>query len=244
MKPRDPQAYDNALSYFNSTFKRFDRYDLNRVGRYKINKRLGFKDLSKEELENRENRMLNLKDLIKATEILLQMNNDPNAKSDVVDHLGNRRVKPNGKLLEAKLYQALIQIKRQIQDKMALFDHDTLTAALLVSPKVISATFISFFKVSPLSQVVDQVNVLSELSHKRKLTSTGPGGIKLKTKSGAEIRDVHPSHYGRICPINTPEGQSVGLVLSLAIYSRLNEFGFIETPYYKVKKGKITDEIV
>ncbi|MDD4122734.1 MAG: hypothetical protein PHO23_00385 [Candidatus Pacebacteria bacterium] len=127
---------------------------------------------------------------------------------------------------------------------MALLDHATLTAAQLISPKVISANFTSFFKISPLSQIVDQVNVLSELSHKRKLTSTGPGGIKLKTKSGAEIRDVHPSHYGRICPINTPEGQNVGLVLALSIYSRLNEFGFIETPYYKVKNGKISNEIV
>jgi DNA-directed RNA polymerase subunit beta len=173
------------------------------------------------------------------------MNNDVNAEGDNIDHLGNRRIRSTGELLQNKFYIALTRLRRIIQDRMTSLDPSTLTPAQLINPRIITTAINQeFLNTSPLSQFMEQTNVLAELEHKRRLTGTGPGGIKLKAKSGVEIRDINSSHYGRICPINTPEGSNVGLVNELSCYARVNELGFVETPYFHVKNGKITDELV
>ncbi len=241
MKPGEPVAIDNATAYFLNLFKKFERYDLDKVGRFKMNQKLN-QDL---DIEQKENRILRKEDMIAVLRELIKMNNDSNAQSDNIDHLGNRRIRSTGELLQNKFYIALTRIRRIIQDRMTTLDPNTLTPAQLINPRIITTAINQeFLNTSPLSQYMEQTNVLAELEHKRRLTGTGPGGIKLKAKSGVEIRDINSSHYGRICPINTPEGSNVGLVNELSCYARVNELGFVETPYFKVKNGKITDEMV
>ena len=241
MRPKEPLALDNATSFFNNLFKRFDRYSFDKIGRYKFNKRL---NLPLNQVENKEFRVLHKEDIIAVLRELISMNNNPEATSDIIDHLGNRRVRSTGESLQDRFFIAVFRMKRLIQDRMTMLDPTTLTPAQLISPRILTNAMRDFFNMSPLSQFMDQVNALSELEHKRRLTGSGPGGIKQKTKGGVEIRDIQPSHYGRICPINSPEGPNVGLVLNLATFSRLNELGFLETPYFKVNHGKITKEIV
>ncbi len=241
MKPGEPVAIDNATSYFMNLFKKFERYDLDKVGRFKMNQRLN-QDL---DINQKENRILRKEDIVEALHELIRMNNDQNAIGDNIDHLGNRRIRSTGELLQNKFYIALTRLRRIIQDRMTSLDPSTLTPAQLINPRIITTAINQeFLNTSPLSQFMEQTNVLAELEHKRRLTGTGPGGIKLKAKSGVEIRDINSSHYGRICPINTPEGSNVGLVNELSCYARVNELGFVETPYFRVKNGKITDELV
>jgi len=209
MKPGEPVAIDNATAYFMNLFKKFERYDLDKVGRFKMNQRL-HQNL---DINLKENRILQKEDIILALRELIRMNNDVNAEGDNIDHLGNRRIRSTGELLQNKFYIALTRLRRIIQDRMTSLDPTTLTPAQLINPRIITTAINQeFLNTSPLSQFMDQTNVLAELEHKRRLTGTGPGGIKLKAKSGVEIRDINSSHYGRICPINTPEGSNVGLV--------------------------------
>ncbi len=241
MKPGEPVAIDNATAYFMNLFKKFERYDLDKVGRFKMNQRL-HQNL---DINLKENRILQKEDIILALRELIRMNNDVNAEGDNIDHLGNRRIRSTGELLQNKFYIALTRLRRIIQDRMTSLDPSTLTPAQLINPRIITTAINQeFLNTSPLSQFMEQTNVLAELEHKRRLTGTGPGGIKLKAKSGVEIRDINSSHYGRICPINTPEGSNVGLVNELSCYARVNELGFVETPYFRVKNGKVTDELV
>lgn len=239
MKPGEPVAIDNATAYFMNLFKKFERYDLDKVGRFKMNQRL-HQNL---DINLKENRILQKEDIILALRELIRMNNDVNAEGDNIDHLGNRRIRSTGELLQNKFYIALTRLRRIIQDRMTSLDPTTLTPAQLINPRIITTAINQeFLNTSPLSQFMDQTNVLAELEHKRRLTGTGPGGIKLKAKSGVEIRDINSSHYGRICPINTPEGSNVGLVNELSCYARVNELGFVETPYFRIKNGKIIKE--
>ena len=241
MKPGEPVAIDNATAYFTNLFNNFARYDLDKVGRFKMNQRLN----QNLDIHSKEHRVLSKNDIISVIYELIRMNNDKNATGDNIDHLGNRRIRSTGELLQNKLYIALTRLRRIIQDRMTSLDPATLTPAQLINPRIITTAINQeFLNTSPLSQYMEQTNVLAELEHKRRLTGTGPGGIKLKAKSGVEIRDINSSHYGRICPINTPEGSNVGLVNELSCYARVNDLGFIETPYFKVNKGKITQEII
>ncbi|MCK4805930.1 MAG: DNA-directed RNA polymerase subunit beta, partial [Candidatus Pacebacteria bacterium] len=162
---------------------------------------------------------------------------------DDIDHLGNRRVKAVGEILTERFRVGLMRMRRTIQDRMATLDPETLAPAQLINPRQLVAVLREFFNVSQLCQFMEQMNMLSELEHKRKITCMGPGGL-VRERAGLEVRDIHTSHYGRLCPIQTPEGQNIGLVLSLSLYARLNEFGFIETPYIKVKNAKLTNEII
>jgi len=241
MRPKEPLALDNSISFFTNLFKRFERYSLDKIGRYKFNQRL---NLPIEQVEEKQYRVLQKEDVVAVLREVIRMNNAPDAQSDIIDHLGNRRIRSNGELLQDRFFMAVSRMKRLIQDRMTVLDIATITPAQLISPRILTNAMRDFFNTSPLSQFMDQVNALSELEHKRRLTGSGPGGIKLKAKSGVEVRDVHPSHYGRICPINTPEGPNVGLVLSLSTFCRLNELGFLEVPYFKVEHGKITKEVV
>jgi len=238
IRPGDLAVVDNAKQLIENMFFNFDRYDLAEVGRFKMNQRLGLKfPLVK------EHRILHLEDLILIIKEIIKLNNDPDAVGDDIDHLGNRRVKPLGELLQNKLRLGLVRMERIIRDRMSTFDIYTLTPAQLINSRPLIAIVKEFFTSSQLSQFMDQVNPLAELEHKRRLSAMGPGGLA-RERAGFEVRDVHSSHYGRICPIQTPEGPNIGLVGHLATYARINQYGFIETPYRKVKNGRVTKEIV
>ena len=168
---------------------------------------------------------------------IIKLNNDHSAEPDDIDHLGNRRIKSVGELLQNRLYVGFARLRRNIQDRMSTSEIETLTPIQLINPRPLVAIIREFFATSQLSQFMNQINSLSELEHKRMLSSMGPGGLT-RERAGFEVRDVHTSHYGRICPIETPEGQNIGLINYLANYARLNEFGFLETPYLKIKMEK------
>jgi len=238
IRPGDLAVVDNAKQLIENMFFNFDRYDLAEVGRFKMNQRLGLKfPLAK------EHRILHLEDLILIIKEIIKLNNDPDAIGDDIDHLGNRRVKPLGELLQNKLRLGLVRMERIVRDRMSTFDIYTLTPAQLINSRPLIAIVKEFFTSSQLSQFMDQVNPLAELEHKRRLSAMGPGGLA-RERAGFEVRDVHSSHYGRICPIQTPEGPNIGLVGHLATYARINQYGFIETPYRKVKNGRVTKEVV
>ena len=173
---------------------------------------------------------------------IIRLNNDPQAQPDQIDHLGNRRVKSVSELLQSRIRVGLMRLKRIIQDRMSTLEAVDLTPPQLINPKPVMAVVQKFFAASQLSQFMDAENPLAGVEHKRRLTSTGPGGLT-RERAGFEVRDVQPSHYGKICPIQTPEGQNVGLISHLSCYARVNPFGFLETPYFKVKNGKVTSEI-
>ncbi|MGB9608996.1 MAG: DNA-directed RNA polymerase subunit beta, partial [Minisyncoccia bacterium] len=225
-----------ARNLIDSIFKRKDRYDLSGVGRYKFNQRLGIS-------KNKTSRLLDFEDLVLIVREIIKLNNDPNAIPDDIDHLGNRRVKAVGELLIERLRVGFAKLRRIIQDRMSTLPTENILPAHLINFRPLISTVNEFFLLSQLSQFGDQVNPLAELEHKRRLSALGPGGLN-RERAGYEVRDVHHSHYGRICPIETPEGHNIGLINYLAGFSRLNEFGFLETPYARVKNGKITDEIV
>jgi DNA-directed RNA polymerase subunit beta len=238
IRPGDLAAVDNARQLIENMFNNFERYDLSEVGRYKLNQRLGIKTSL-----DKEFRILRKEDLILIIKEIIKLNNDPETPGDDIDHLGNRRVRALGELLESKFRVGLTRLERIARDRMSTLDIYNLQPAQLVNSRPLMATVKEFFTSSQLSQFMNQINPLSELEHKRRLSAMGPGGLT-KERAGFEVRDVHPSHYGRICPIETPEGPNIGLVGHLASYARINPYGFIETPYRKVKHGLVTNEIV
>ncbi|MFH1347019.1 MAG: DNA-directed RNA polymerase subunit beta [Spirochaetota bacterium] len=235
LRPGDLATAENAKSLIDAMFERLDRYSLSPVGRFKLNQRL--------EIKNKDSQLLNLEDLILAIKEIIRLNNTPSAEPDDIDHLGNRRIRAVGELLQSRLYVGFARLRRIIQDRMSTLEVENLTPLQLINARPLVAVVKEFFSSSQLSQFMDQVNPLSELEHKRRLSAMGPGGLT-RERAGFEVRDVHSSYYGRICPIETPEGQNIGLISHLANYSRLNEYGFLETPYFSVKNGKIGTEIV
>jgi len=237
LRDGDLAAADNAKEFVNSIFET-DRYDLSRVGRFRFNNRFGIKDSGKEA----DRRTLSLADLNLIISHIAHLNVTPGSKEDDIDHLGSRRVRFVGELFQQKIRVGMAQIKRNIQNRMSTIDTDVTLPVQFISPKPLQARIKEFFTTNQLSQFMQQINALEELEHLRTVSALGPGGLS-RTRAGYEVRDVHPSHYGRLCPIQTPEGPNIGLILRLAAYSRINDFGMIETPYAVVKDGKITGEI-
>ena len=242
IRPGDLATPDNAKQLIDNMFFNFSRYDFGRVGRYKLNQRF-----SQEMLINKKNRVLLKDDIVNILKEIIRLNNSQEAADDI-DHLGNRRIRAVGELVQNKFRIGLARMERIIKDRMSTLDITTLTPNKLINARPVISTVKEFFMSSQLSQFMDQVNPLAELEHKRRLSAMGPGGLS-RERAGFEVRDVHQTHYGRICPIATPEGPNVGLVGHLASYARVNEYGFIETPYYKIVKGengraKVTAEIV
>jgi DNA-directed RNA polymerase subunit beta len=236
LRPGDPPTAANARALLKRLFFDPKRYDLGRVGRYKINQKLGLKD-------KQESRILTKEDLIAATKYLLRLKKGEGSLDDI-DHLGSRRIRTVGELLANQCRVGLARTERLVKERMTLFDQsvEAMTPQKLINPKALSAVIRDFFGRSQLSQFMDQINPLAELTHKRRLSALGPGGLS-RDRAGFEVRDVHPSHYGRICPIETPEGPNIGLIASLATFARINEFGFLETPYRKVENGKVSEKI-
>jgi len=236
LRPGDPPTAANARALIKRLFFDSKRYDLGRVGRYKINQKLGLK-------ADNDSRILTKEDLVAATKYLLRLKKGEGSLDDI-DHLGSRRVRTVGELLANQCRVGLARTERLVKERMTLFDQglDTMTPQKLINPKALSAVVRDFFGRSQLSQFMDQINPLAELTHKRRLSALGPGGLS-RDRAGFEVRDVHPSHYGRICPVETPEGPNIGLIASLATFARVNDFGFIETPYRRVEKGRVSSHI-
>ena len=236
LRPGDPPTAANARALLKRLFFDPKRYDLGRVGRYKINQKLGLKD-------KEESRILTKADLVAATKYLLRLKKGEGSLDDI-DHLGSRRIRTVGELLANQCRVGLARTERLVKERMTLFDQtvEQMAPQKLINPKALSAVIRDFFGRSQLSQFMDQINPLAELTHKRRLSALGPGGLS-RDRAGFEVRDVHPSHYGRICPIETPEGPNIGLIASLATFARINEFGFLETPYRKVENGRVTEKI-
>src|SRR6202165_4858487 len=225
IRPGDPPTVDNARTLLQSLFFNPRRFDLGRVGRYKLNRKLGI-DPSK------DIRILENEDFVAIIKQLIQLNNG-HGEADDIDHLGNRRVRAVGELLQNQFRMGLIRMERIIKERMTICDAATVTAASLINARPVVAAIKEFFGSSQLSQFMDQTNPLAELTHKRRLSALGPGGLS-RERAGFDVRDVHQSHYGRICPIETPEGPNIGLIGSLATFARVNDFGFIETPFRRV----------
>lgn len=238
MRDGDLATPDNAKQYVNALFTP-ERYDLSKVGRYRLNKRFGLSTDAKA----LNVRTLSLEDLIRIVAEIARLNQDPEAKADDIDHLGFRRVRFVGELLQARMRVGMSRMKRNIQDRMSTIESETSLPMAFINPRPFQASVREFFTANQLSQFMDQQNILAELEHMRTLSALGPGGLT-RERAGFEVRDVHPSHYGRLCPIHTPEGQNIGLILRLALHARTNEFGVIETPYAVVKKGVVTEEVV
>ncbi len=241
IRPGDLASVENAKQMIEAMFFNFDRYDFGKVGRYRLNQRLEI-----DAPNNEEHRVLRSEDLILIIKEIIRLNNNPLAEPDDIDHLGNRRVRCVGELVQNKFRAGLARMVRNIKDRMSTCDLATVVPGQLINSRPVAAAVKEFFASSQLSQFMDQVNPLAELEHKRRLSAMGPGGLT-RERASFEVRDVHQSHYGRICPVQTPEGPNIGLVNHLACYARINEFGFLETPYRKVilKNGKpfITKEI-
>ncbi len=235
MRPGEPPTLDTAQAMFQSLFFDSERYDLSAVGRVKMNMRL---DLDAEDTV----RILRKEDIIAVIRTLVDLR-DGKGEIDDIDHLGNRRVRSVGELMENQYRIGLLRMERAIKERMSSVDIDTVMPQDLINAKPAAAAVREFFGSSQLSQFMDQTNPLSEITHKRRLSALGPGGLT-RERAGFEVRDVHPTHYGRICPIETPEGPNIGLINSLATYARVNKYGFVETPYRKVKDGRVTDEVV
>lgn len=234
LRPSSPPTPEIAASFFENLFRSSDYYDLSSVGRYKLNSRLNQDvDLSIRTLTN--------EDILLAVKELMRLK-DSHGPADDIDHLGNRRVRPVGELVENQYRIGLVRMERAIKERMSLQEVATLMPHDLINPKPVAAVLKEFFGTSQLSQFMDQTNPLSEVTHKRRLSALGPGGLT-RERAGFEVRDVHTSHYGRICPIETPEGPNIGLIVSLTTYAKVNDYGFIETPYRKVIDKKITDVI-
>ena len=234
LRPSNPPTLEVATNFFYNLFFNPDNYDLSSVGRLKLNHRLGLEVPLEERTLRKEDILLTVKKLIELK--------DTNGAVDDIDHLGNRRVRGVGELLENQYRIGLVRMERAIKERMTLQEIETLMPHDLINPKPVAAVVKEFFGTSQLSQFMDQTNPLSEITHKRRLSALGPGGLT-RERAGFEVRDVHPTHYGRICPIETPEGPNIGLIVSLSTYARVNEFGFIETPYRVVQEGTATPEV-
>lgn len=237
LRDGDLATADNAREFLGNIFNP-ERYDLSSVGRFRFNKRFG-KSMDEKALEIRT---VSVDDVSTIISHIVELNNTPDAVEDDIDHLGSRRVRYVGELLQQKLRVGMTQMKRNIQDKMSTVEPDVTLPVNFVFPRPLQARIKEFFTTNQLSQFMGQENVLSEIENLRLLTALGPGGLT-RERAGFEVRDVHPSHYGRLCPIHTPEGPNIGLVLRLSMYARVNDFGMIETPYAKVKNGKVTSEV-
>src|SRR6266481_710453 len=235
MRPGEPPTFDTAQNMFQSLFFDSERYDLSAVGRVKMNMRM---DLDAPDTM----RVLRKEDILAVVRALVDLR-DGRGEIDDIDHLGNRRVRSVGELMENQYRVGLLRMERAIRERMSSVDIDTVMPQDLINAKPAAAAVREFFGSSQLSQFMDQTNPLSEITHKRRLSALGPGGLT-RERAGFEVRDVHPTHYGRICPIETPEGPNIGLINSLATYARVNQYGFIESPYRKVVNARVTDEIV
>ncbi|PWK59087.1 DNA-directed RNA polymerase subunit beta [Roseicyclus mahoneyensis] len=235
MRPGEPPTVEAASTLFNQLFFDSERYDLSAVGRVKMNMRL---DLDAEDTQ----RTLRREDIIACIKALTELR-DGKGDIDDIDHLGNRRVRSVGELMENQYRVGLLRMERAIKERMSSVEIDTVMPQDLINAKPAAASVREFFGSSQLSQFMDQTNPLSEVTHKRRLSALGPGGLT-RERAGFEVRDVHPTHYGRMCPIETPEGPNIGLINSLATFARVNKYGFIETPYRKVKDSQVTDEVV
>lgn len=233
IRPGDMTTPENAKIFLDTTFFNLKRYDLSPSGRYKMNQRL------KVDVPiNMKNRVLRRADVVEIIREVIRLNNDPGALPDDIDHLSNRRVRSVGELIQNKIRVGLLRMERIVKDRMSVSEIETVTPAILINSRPIIAVIQEFFASSQLSQFMNQTNPIAELEHKRTVSATGPGGLS-RERAGFEVRDVHSSHYGRICPIESPEGPNIGLVAYLSCYARINEFGFIETPYRKIeKRGK------
>src|SRR5207253_1131169 len=227
LRPGDPPTLENARGLLSSLFFNSRRYDLGRVGRYKLNRRL-------ERQTNLKTRILEPGDLETIIRTQIQLNNG-NGHPDDIDHLGNRRVRAVGELIQNQFRIGLLRMERVVKERMTITDADQATPNSLINIRPVVAAMKEFFGGSQLSQFMDQTNPLAELTNKRRLSALGPGGLS-RERAGFDVRDVHPSHYGRMCPIETPEGPNIGLIGSLATYGQINQYGFIETPYRKVRK--------
>jgi len=238
LRDGDMATAENAKEFINSLFTS-ERYDLSPVGRFRFNQRFG-KPMDEKSLADR---IFSKEDLVTVIAHIIYLNNTPGSEADDIDHLGQRRVRFVGEILQQKIRTGMMQIKRNIQDRMSIIDVDTAMPIAIINQRPLQARIKEFFTTNQLSQFMSQENVLYEMEHLRTLSALGPGGLT-RERAGLEVRDVHPSHYGRVCPIHTPEGPNIGLILHLATYGRINDFGIIETPYVKVKNGKITGEVV
>ena len=234
LRPGDPPSFEQAKSHFEKLFFDKERYDLSAVGRKKINQKLGL-DLPLTQ------KTLTRDDILRVVKYLIDLKNNK-GQIDDIDHLGNRRIRAVGELLENQYRIGLVRMEKAIKERMSLSEIEALMPHDLINAKPVSAVVKEFFGSSPLSQFMDQTNPLSEVTHKRRLSALGPGGLT-RERAGFDVRDVHPTHYGRICPIETPEGPNIGLIASLSTYARVNDFGFIETPYQEVKEGLLTGDV-
>jgi DNA-directed RNA polymerase subunit beta len=234
MRPGEPPTEDAVKTLFNGLFFSEDRYDLSAVGRMKFNRRVGRTELTGAGTLAKE-------DIVAVIKILVELRNG-RGEIDDIDHLGNRRVRSVGELAENQFRAGLVRVERAVRERLSQAESENLMPHDLINAKPVSAAIREFFGSSQLSQFMDQTNPLSEITHKRRVSALGPGGLT-RERAGFEVRDVHPTHYGRVCPIETPEGPNIGLINSLALYARTNEYGFLETPYRVVKTGHVTDEI-
>ena len=235
MRPGEPPTIETAAGLFDNMFFDKERYDLSAVGRVKMNARLSFEPADAP-------RVLRKRDILAIIKHLVELK-DGKGEIDDIDHLGNRRVRSVGELMENQFRVGLLRMERAIRERMSTVEIDSVMPHDLINAKPVAAAVREFFGSSQLSQFMDQTNPLSEITHKRRLSALGPGGLT-RERAGFEVRDVHPTHYGRICPIETPEGPNIGLINSLATYARVNQYGFIESPYRRVADGKVTDEVV
>ena len=238
LRDGDLATPENAREFFKSIFGD-ERYDLSKVGRFRFNKRFGLSFADKDV----EKRVIDLDDLFIIINKITELNTIPHSEADDIDHLGSRRVRYVGETLQQKIRVGMAQIRRNVQNRMSTIDTDSSLPVNFISVKPLQARIKEFFTTNQLSQFMQQENTLTEIEHLRTLSALGPGGLS-RSRAGIEVRDVHPSHYGRLCPIHTPEGPNIGLILRLSVYARINDFGMIEAPYVKVKHGKITGEVV
>ncbi len=234
MRPGEPPTKDAAENLFKNLFFSSDRYDLSAVGRMKFNRRVGRKEVEGDGVLSNE-------DITDVLKTLIDIRNGKGTIDDI-DHLGNRRIRSVGEMAENQFRVGLVRVERAVKERLSLAESEGLMPQEIINAKPVSAVIKEFFGSSQLSQFMDQNNPLSEITHKRRISALGPGGLT-RERAGFEVRDVHPTHYGRVCPIETPEGPNIGLINSLAVYARTNQYGFLETPYRKVVDGKVTDEI-
>ena len=241
LRPGDPPTLETAKTLFHNLFFNAERYDLSKVGRLKLNYKF-YRDLAEDQRPSLDTAVLTPQDILETVRHLIELKNGRGSVDDI-DHLGNRRVRAVGELMENQYRIGLVRMERAIKERMSMSQEiDTLMPHDLINAKPVSAVVKEYFGSSQLSQFMDQTNPLSEVTHKRRLSALGPGGLT-RERAGFEVRDVHPTHYGRICPIETPEGPNIGLIASLSTFARVNEFGFVETPYRRVAEGKITDDV-
>jgi DNA-directed RNA polymerase subunit beta len=238
MRPGEPPTKDAAENLFNNLFFNAERYDLSAVGRMKFNRRV---KRPENQNENADSGVLTKQDIIDVLKVLIDIRNG-NGSVDDIDHLGNRRVRSVGEMAENAFRVGLVRVERAVKERLTIAETEPLMPQEMINAKPVAAAVKEFFGSSQLSQFMDQNNPLSEVTHKRRVSALGPGGLT-RERAGFEVRDVHPTHYGRVCPIETPEGPNIGLINSLAVYARTNQYGFLETPYRKVVNGRVTDEI-